>query len=153
MATTSRQNTLTERQRAVLALVRRGSTNREIGERLGISEDGVKAHLSRLYLRYGVNNRVQLLAAFDGAAEERVEAGSALGTLRVLASRADARISAVRPSDAAEGSKVATVRDALNEVDVALKLVSELPPETTGPVLEAVRKRLGVAFAALDGLE
>jgi len=151
---TTRQTTLTERQRAVLALVRSGSTNRQIGDKLGISEDGVKAHLSRLYLRYGVSNRVQLLAAFDRTNDDRtLDAGAALGTLRVLAGRADARILAVRPADAAAGSKVSTVREALREVDVALKLVSELPPDTSGPVLDVVRKRLGVAFAALDDLE
>jgi len=157
MAMRDRQIALTERQRAVLALVRKGSTNREIGEKLGITEDGVKAHLSRLYLRYGVNNRVQLLAAMDatngGRGSDAIDAGIALGTLRVLAGRADARVSAVRSATTADTSKVGTVREALKEVDVALKLVGELPPETNGPVLDAVRKRLAIAFAALDELE
>jgi DNA-binding CsgD family transcriptional regulator len=149
-----KQNALTERQRAVLALVRRGSTNREIGEKLGITEDGVKAHLSRLYLRYGVSNRVQLLAAMDGTnGDSTLDTGTALSTLRVLAGRADARVTAVRSSSTADSSKVGTVREALKEVDVALKLVGELPPETNGPVLDAVRKRLAIAFAALDELE
>jgi DNA-binding CsgD family transcriptional regulator len=149
-----RQIALTERQRAVLGLVRQGWSNREIGVKLGITEDGVKAHLSRFYLRFGVNNRVQLLAAMDGKnGEGALDAGAALGTLRVLAGRADARVSAVRSQGTADSPKVGTVREALKEVDVALKLVGELPPETSGPVLDAVRRRLAIAFAALDELE
>ena len=68
MAVHARTSQLTERQRMVVAHVRQGYSNREIGEKLGISEEGVKAHLSRLYLRYGVTNRVELITTVDETA-------------------------------------------------------------------------------------
>ncbi len=41
-------------------------------------------------------------------------------------------------------------KDALTEVEVALRLLRELPPETTGAVLDALRVRVASAVAALD---
>jgi hypothetical protein len=46
--------------------------------------------------------------------------------------------------------RLAIARDALTAVDVALELVCELPPGTTGPVLDALRKRVASAIAALN---
>lgn len=60
---------LTERERDVLDLVCDGATSKEIGHRLGISEQAVKAHISRLFRKYGVTNRAGLAAA---ATEVRV---------------------------------------------------------------------------------
>jgi DNA-binding CsgD family transcriptional regulator len=37
-------------------------TNKEVGERLGISERGVKYHVSRLFLLYEVESRAELMA-------------------------------------------------------------------------------------------
>jgi DNA-binding CsgD family transcriptional regulator len=54
---------LTTRQRQVLALISRGSSNREIAGELGITEQGVKSHVSRLLARHGVPNRTALVAA------------------------------------------------------------------------------------------
>jgi DNA-binding NarL/FixJ family response regulator len=50
------------RQQQVLDLLIRGMTNKEIGERLGISERGVKYHVSRLFLLYEVESRAELMA-------------------------------------------------------------------------------------------
>lgn len=44
-------------------LVARGHSNREIAARLGITEDGVKAHIRRLLDKYGVPNRTALVRA------------------------------------------------------------------------------------------
>jgi DNA-binding CsgD family transcriptional regulator len=147
---------LTERQREVLALVRRGLSNREIGTELGISEDGVKAHLSRLYLRYGVTNRVELLNVADETTDHdaALSGRAPLGTLRAIAGRADLRTSKLEAGSARPvAAQILTLRDALAAVDVALDLVGELPPETTGAVIDAVRKRLSTALAALEDVE
>ena len=48
---------LTPREWEVLALVREGLSNDAIGERLGISLDGVKFHVSEILGRLGVDNR------------------------------------------------------------------------------------------------
>ena len=49
---------LTAREREVLALLAAGLPNRAIGERLGVTEATVKAHLTRVYTRLGVTDRM-----------------------------------------------------------------------------------------------
>ncbi|GGV19476.1 response regulator [Streptomyces spectabilis] len=50
---------LNDRERAILALVGEGLTNRQIGERLYLSEKTVKNHISRMLAKLGVERRVQ----------------------------------------------------------------------------------------------
>ena len=50
----------TPRERQVLKLLREGQPNREIALALGIEEGTVKAHISRLMHKVGVNNRIAL---------------------------------------------------------------------------------------------
>jgi DNA-binding CsgD family transcriptional regulator len=53
---------LTARQRQVAALVTDGLTNREIGERLVISERSAEGHVERIRIRLGVRSRAQIAA-------------------------------------------------------------------------------------------
>jgi non-specific serine/threonine protein kinase len=48
---------LSPREREVLTLLVEGCSNREIGRRLGISENTVKAHVTSIYDRLGINGR------------------------------------------------------------------------------------------------
>ena len=50
----------TAREVEVLALLRAGRSNREIGIALAIDESTVKAHIGRLLRKVGVNNRIAL---------------------------------------------------------------------------------------------
>lgn len=50
---------LSRRETEVLAAAAAGLGNREIGERLGISENSVKIHLRRLYFKLGVGDRTE----------------------------------------------------------------------------------------------
>jgi DNA-binding CsgD family transcriptional regulator len=153
MAVHARTPQLTERQRMVVAHVRGGYSNREIGEKLAISEDGVKAHLSRLYLRYGVTNRVELITTVDETAgyPSVVPPPSDMSRARVTLTRTAARTSVdTNASALAAAAKLTAVREALLAVDAALGLVSELPPETTELMISAVKRRLGSAISALD---
>jgi DNA-binding CsgD family transcriptional regulator len=50
---------LTARQRQTLALLAAGLHSYEIADRLGISEATVKTHVSHIYRRLGVSNRVE----------------------------------------------------------------------------------------------
>ena len=56
------QRPLTARQHVILRSVARGKTNKDIAAELGISEQGVKVHISRLLERYGAENRVELVS-------------------------------------------------------------------------------------------
>jgi len=55
-----------QRERDVLALIRQGLSNRDIAERLFISERTVKSHVNRLLQKFQVKNRVQLAVYTDG---------------------------------------------------------------------------------------
>jgi DNA-binding NarL/FixJ family response regulator len=59
-AALARLEQLTEREREVLAAVGRGLPNAEIGRELFLSEATVKTHVSRLLLKLGCANRVQV---------------------------------------------------------------------------------------------
>jgi DNA-binding NarL/FixJ family response regulator len=50
---------LTPRERDVLALVARGLPNREIGERLGITERTARTHVSNILAKLGLTSRTQ----------------------------------------------------------------------------------------------
>jgi two-component system response regulator DesR len=50
---------LSDRERAVLALMASGATNREIAERLFLSPHTVKEHTSALYRKLGARNRTE----------------------------------------------------------------------------------------------
>lgn len=52
---------LTQREREVVALIAEGLKNRQIGERLFISETTVTHHLSSIYSKLGVSDRLELV--------------------------------------------------------------------------------------------
>lgn len=53
---------LSTRQREILALCEEQLSNKEIGRRLGISDNTVRSHLAMLFRRFGVSNRAALAA-------------------------------------------------------------------------------------------
>jgi len=52
---------LTARQHEVVRLVAEGLSNKQIGDRMDISENGVKRHLAGLFAKYGVESRAALV--------------------------------------------------------------------------------------------
>ena len=54
-------DSLTERERTVIALVGEGLSNRDISDRLSISDITVRHHLTRIFGKLGVANRQKLL--------------------------------------------------------------------------------------------
>lgn len=58
-----RMHTLSNREKEVHALVTQGLKNKEIAERLFISEATVRHHLTSIFGKLGVNGRLELLAA------------------------------------------------------------------------------------------
>lgn len=57
---------LTKREREVLLCVVQGENRETISENLTVSENTLKKHMSNIYRKIGVNNRVQLLKAVMG---------------------------------------------------------------------------------------
>jgi DNA-binding NarL/FixJ family response regulator len=55
-------NVLSENEMTVLRCLNDGLTNKEIATRLGVAEVTVKARLTKLYKRFGVTTRLQLLS-------------------------------------------------------------------------------------------
>jgi DNA-binding NarL/FixJ family response regulator len=53
---------LTRRQRQILALVARGSTNREIAHALGLAENTVKTYWQQALAELGARNRVEAIS-------------------------------------------------------------------------------------------
>lgn len=50
-----------EEERQLLVLLNEGLSNKEIGQRLGLAEPTIKARFNKLYKRFGVATRLQLL--------------------------------------------------------------------------------------------
>ena len=80
---------LSARDSELLVLLRQGYTNREIAERLYLSENTVKTHLRRLFHKLGVSNRTQ--AAMVATEDEEFRPRTATPT--------PAAAGAARPSD------------------------------------------------------
>lgn len=169
----SRERGLTPRQREVIQLVARGSPNKDIARRLGITEQGVKAHVSRLLERYGAGNRVELVRITRAweAADTRT-LGSLGSPMRMLRDRLDEggledlASSALPVDEVAEAermlspgmhpeivSRIGRLAQTLRELDVAIVLAQELPDGgAASPIIELVRRRVGVAKELADGL-
>lgn len=60
----SEETRLTPREREVMVLLTSGFSQREIAAELGISYETAKHHLSNIYRKLGVGNRVQAINAF-----------------------------------------------------------------------------------------
>ena len=61
---------LTERERGVALAVARGATNKEAARQLDITERTVKAHLSAIFKKLEVRDRLQLILKLAPVAEQ-----------------------------------------------------------------------------------
>lgn len=168
----ARQRPLTPRQREVIRLVAQGAQNKDVARTLGITEQGVKAHVSRLLERYGAGNRVELIRLTR--AWEEADA-RALRSLAPRVSEVRERLADEALDELArEGSpardladaerllspgmhpeiveKIARLARTLRELDVAIVLAQELPDDGGSAMIELVRKRVGSAKELADGL-
>ena len=67
----SRLAELSEREREIAILVASGASNAEIAAELFVAEATVKAHVSHILTKLGVENRVQVAICVDEAGEQR----------------------------------------------------------------------------------
>src|SRR3546814_8581527 len=58
---------LTARQREIVRWAAQGLSNKQIGQRLGISPETVKTHLHHVFDREGISGRIAVLAAYRRA--------------------------------------------------------------------------------------
>lgn len=166
----------------ILRAVARGKTNKDIAADLGISEQGVKVHVSRLLERYGAENRVELvnvtrawpeadgnglseisgdIAGIRAGLNKTYQDATAFGEIHGANGNGH-----LRPAIATNGhalpattdlvAEVRSLRDTLGEINVALKLAREMPASAdVGPLVDAIRARVGAALeqsAKLDAL-
>ncbi|TBL44487.1 LuxR family transcriptional regulator, partial [Verrucosispora sp. SN26_14.1] len=68
---------LTRRERQVAELVREGLTNREIAAVLVVTEKTVEMHLSHVFVKLGVRNRVRLARRLDAMASSGLPSADA----------------------------------------------------------------------------
>ena len=59
---TSASGLITAYEAGILKLLQRGLSNKEIAESLGVAEVTIKAHLTKLYRKFSVRTRLELLA-------------------------------------------------------------------------------------------
>ena len=74
---------LTTKQAAIVGMVARGYTNKEIAARQRVTPRAITAQLSRLMRKFGVPNRAGLIAAVMSAAGVGLPTGSALPATRL----------------------------------------------------------------------
>ena len=167
-----RQRPLTPRQREVLRLVAQGAQNKDVARTLGITEQGVKAHISRLLERYGASNRVELIRLTRAWEDSDARALSSLAPRvnevreRLADEALDALVRDESPAeDLAEAErmlspgmhpeiveKIARLARTLRELDVAIVLAQELPDDGGSPIIGLVRRRVAAAKDLADGL-
>lgn len=54
-------NQLTDREKQIFFLTKKGLSHKEIGEILHLSIDTVKRHLNRIYIKTGITNKLNLI--------------------------------------------------------------------------------------------
>src|SRR5438046_5210324 len=168
------QRPLTPKQHLILRSVARGRTNKDIAAELGISEQGVKVHVSRLLERYGAENRVELvtltrawpetdgngyaelsgdIAGIRAGLNKTYQEATAVSEMHGGNGHAPAQRAAAKtnghgpPADVDLAAEVRSLRDVLTEINVALKLARELPADAdVGPLVDAIRTRVGAAL-------
>src|SRR2546421_3838456 len=169
------QRPLTLRQQVIVRNVARGKTNKDIAAELGISEQGVKVHISRLLERYGAENRVELVSLArawpDSDGNGYAELSGDIAGIRAGLNKTYQDAAAVSDTHGeghliaagatnghatnghapTAGSDIAAdvraLRDVLGEINVALKIARELPADAdVGPLVEAIRTRVGAAL-------
>ncbi len=152
---------LTPRQREVAALLARGYSNAEIAERLGISLDGAKWHVSELIGKFGVDSRDEVADAWE--AHRRSRRWAWLGAIAGLA---PLKVAAVAAGVLAVGAGAATIvavaaqaggGDDTPAEQAATPVPSATPTATPTIALPAppgtvftAQEALGIALAALE---
>ena len=135
-------STLTGRQRQVLTLIARGQSNREIAGELGITEQGVKSHVSRLLVRHGVPNRTALVAATRSWSASDAAVYDAMDDVMATLRRAvTGQGEATNGGSAANGENGhgARPRRAINVEELRLQ-AAELSPDAPAEVKLAVER-------------
>jgi DNA-binding NarL/FixJ family response regulator len=66
---------LTQRESEVARLVADGYSNKEVGNRLSISEQTVKNHIQSIFRKLDLNNRVELTIRMSGRSRRLRAAG------------------------------------------------------------------------------
>jgi DNA-binding CsgD family transcriptional regulator len=109
---------LTKRELQVLALAAGGESTPAISRRLGIAENTVKTHLTRVYRKSGSTNRVQAARHyFNHYVIEPSAERSAVSLIRQQIRTLQARLDHLKPS-LGEAERLRTTLDALRAIEL-----------------------------------
>ena len=166
---------VTPRQREILGYLARGDSNKEIADQLGITEQGVKSHISRMLARHGATNRTELVAitqawaASDtheipaireavtrmrGNVDRHREDGNGRGGKVIDMGQLSARSRRLSDDATDVTERIERLRKIVGELNVAIELARELPASSSARGLaNAVRKRAAEADKQLAALE
>lgn len=133
--------TLTVRQREVLELVAHGQSNKAIASRLRVSENGVKAHIARLLVKFDVPNRAALVRA---ALPERGETDRSALDLYLVLHETLTEVVGRTATDA-------LLRRALQRATSRDPGVDALTPESGGRYLRAILRELWPLLIDITG--
>jgi DNA-binding CsgD family transcriptional regulator len=174
------QRPLTAKQQMILRAIALGRTNKDIANEIGISEQGVKVHVSRLLERYGAENRVELVTLTrtwpDADVSNLSDLSDDIAGIRAGLNTTDADATAFGQTRGRNGNghpaaapaagyghaagktdlgvEVRALRETLLEINVALKLARELPPTAdVGPIVDAIHKRVNAALEQSERLD
>ena len=75
MEDTTRRQKLTKREEEIVGLVAKGYSNKEIAQKLRISERTIKAHLTAIFNKLGMGSRYELMLYKKGnySAQPRID--------------------------------------------------------------------------------
>jgi len=73
------EHQLSSREREVFRHAATGLSNKELADRLAISRATVKAHLTQIFQKLGVNGRAQLAAVYHGVVKPTTRLGNGGG--------------------------------------------------------------------------
>ena len=142
-ALASTPDPLSERGAEVLALVAQGLSNRQVAERLHVSENTVKFHLQNVYQRLAVSNRTEASRWYLRHQDPAAPAGDPTARLRLLVVEDEALV-AEEIRDRLGRLKIEVVAVA-DTGEQALRAMVETQPDL---VLMDIRLK-----GALDGIE
>jgi DNA-binding CsgD family transcriptional regulator len=114
-----RPDELSVRELEILGLVAGGARTRDIAQRLGITENTVKSHLTRAYRKIGARNRVQATRLY------LARAGAGATAAASAVSWEDDRVQPARPLNGFLARQAIEIERRIEQLEATIKTAAE----------------------------